>query len=224
MSNIEEEEEKIIPPEPTWRMRQWFPEIGEEALARLRIFHLELLRFNKSMALISRRTEVHADLMHFADSVIASKHLLQHSNAERIFDIGSGNGLPGLVIAALDPKRQIVCIDSNAKKTEVIRHLAQKMHLENVAVGQTRLEDMKDNVIECAISRGFASISKTLLLARKPMAKDGVYYHMKGTNWVREVAEIPSQICSFWSPKLVADYYLPEGGHKLSLVVTSRLK
>lgn len=224
MGILEEDEKKIIPREPTWRMRQWFPELGEEALSRLRIFHLELLRFNKSMALISRRTEVHADLMHFSDSVIAAKHLLGACSAERIFDIGSGNGLPGLVIAALDPTRQVVCIDANAKKTEIIRHLAQKMRLDNVAVGQTRFEDMKEGVIECAVSRGFASISKTLLLARKPMAKDGVYFHMKGTNWVREVADIPTQICSFWSPKLVADYYLPEGGHKLSLVVTSRLK
>ncbi len=223
MNNFEENE-KVIPAEPTWRLKQWFPELGEEALARLRIFHLELLRFNKSMALISRKTEVHADLMHFADSVIAAQHLLKVTQSERVFDIGSGNGFPGLVIATIDPRRQVVCIDSNAKKTEVIRHLAQKMRLENVAVGQTRFEDMKEGIIECAISRGFASISKTLLMARKPMAKNGVYFHMKGTHWVREVADIPSQICSFWSPKLVADYYLPEGGHKLSLVVTSRIK
>lgn len=223
MSNIQENQ-KIEVPEPTWRIREWFPELGDETLSRLRIFHLELLRFNKSMALISRKTEVQADLLHFADSIIAAKQILKSTKSQRIFDIGSGNGLPGLIIAALDTARQVVCVDSNAKKTEAIRHFAQKMHLSNVAVGQTRFEDMKEGIIECAVSRGFASISKTLLMARKPMAKDGVYFHMKGTTWVREVAEIPTQICPFWSPKLVADYNLPEGGHKLSLVVTSRIK
>ena len=217
-------EEKVIVQVPQWRLRKWFSGLDEDILAQLRIFHLELLRFNKSMNLVSRKSEQSADLMHFADCIIAAKHIFETTDAKRIFDIGSGNGLPGLILAALDPAREIVCIDSNAKKTEAIRHMAQKMKLSNVVVGQARFEDMKEGIIDCAVSRGFASIAKTLLIARKPMAADGVYFHMKGTNWVREVAEIPSQICPFWSPKLVADYYLPEEGHRLSLIVTNRLK
>lgn len=224
---MEDQDDKDLrpePPQPSWRMRHWFPELGEEALSRLRIFHLELLRFNKSMSLISRRTESEADLHHFADCVIAGRHLLERTKAPKIFDIGSGNGLPGLVIATLDPSREVVCIDSNAKKVEVIRHLARKMHLENVSAKQVRLEELQEGEIECAVSRGFASIAKTLLLSRKPVATNGDYFHMKGSSWVREVGDIPSQICSFWSPKLVSDYHLPEGGHLLSLIVTSRLK
>jgi 16S rRNA (guanine527-N7)-methyltransferase len=212
-----------IPHEPLWRVRNWFPELDHEKLAQLRIFHLELLRLNKSMNLISRRTESSADLYHIADGIIATRYVFGVSSAPTIFDIGSGNGIPGLILATLAPDRQIVCVDSNGKKAEAIRHFSTKMGLKNVAVGQTRLEDMKEGIIECAISRGFASIAKTLLLARKPMAPTGVYFHMKGTSWVREVGEIPSQIFSYWSPKLVADYYLPEEGHQLSLVVTNRI-
>lgn len=219
-----EPKEAPEPAAPLWRVRSWFPDLGEDKLAQLRIFHLELLRLNKSMNLVSRRTEAYADLHHIADGIIAAQHILKVSSSASIFDIGSGNGIPGLIIAVQAPERKIICIDSNGKKTEAIRHFATKMGLKNVTVGQTRLEDLEEGTIECAVSRGFASIAKTLLLARKAMAPNGVYFHMKGTSWVREVGEIPSQICSFWSPKLVADYYLPEEGHQLSLVVTSRIK
>lgn len=172
--------------------------------------------------LISRRSVGDADRVHFADGINASRLVFENTKSRHIFDIGSGNGIPGLVMAALDPERIVYCVDSNSRKCEAIRHFADKMEISNIKVYNARLEDLGDDVIECAVSRGFASISKSLLLARKSVVKGGVYFHMKSSSWPNELGEIPTQMFRHWSASGNFDYVLPESNQKMTVVVTKK--
>ena len=68
------------------------------------------------------------------------------------------------------------------------------------------------------MTRGFAPISKAILMLRKQVKRGGEVYFMKSEEWATEVANIPSQLCSFWVPSLVSEYRLPIGEVKFSVV------
>lgn len=206
-----------------WRIREWFPKLSDEVSGKLKAFHYELIHFNGRINLISPRTERFADLIHFADSIMAAEVILAHTNKPEIYDIGSGNGIPGLVMAVLAPERKFVLIDKDARKIEFLKHCIARLSLKNASALQTRFEDIPDGAVTCAVSRGFASLSKALISARKACGLGTDYYHFKADSWVREVAEIPTQVCSLWSPELIKEYTLPDNGPKLAIVLTKKI-
>jgi len=173
--------------------------------------------------LISRRSELDADVTHFADSIFGGQIVLAATQAKTIYDVGSGNGLPGLILALMAPERKFVLLDKDERKAEFLKLMAGRLELANVKIICGNFEDLPEGSVECAVSRGFASLSKALLFARRPMAPKSEYYHFKGSTWVREVAQIPSQICAFWTPKLVQEYELPITHARMAIVVTNRL-
>ncbi|MCX7978379.1 MAG: class I SAM-dependent methyltransferase, partial [Bdellovibrionaceae bacterium] len=77
--------------------------------------------------------------------------------------------------------------------------------------------------VEHCVSRGLANISKSILLTRKIVKSGGVFYHMKGESWANEIADIPTQLCSIWSPALVKEYRLPVGEARFALVKTTKI-
>ena len=205
-----------------WRVPEWFAHLSDLQLEQLRVFHVELISFNGRINLISPRSERNADIMHFADCISASEALLASTSEQEIYDIGSGNGLPGIILAILDPTRKVVLIDKDARKIEFLKHVAGKLNLKNALPVHTRIEDLPETSIKCAISRGFASIGKALVACRKAAAPGMEYYHMKSESWVTEAAEIPPQICSYWQPQLDKKYTVPANLASMHLILTKR--
>lgn len=205
-----------------WRIPEWFAHLSDVQLEQLRVFHVELISFNGRINLISPRSERNADIVHFADCISACEALLSSTQEQEIYDIGSGNGLPGIVLAILDNSRKVIMIDKDARKIEFLKHIAAKLGLKNAVAIHSRVEDLPDGSIKCAISRGFASIGKSLVACRKAAAKGMQYYHMKSDSWVTEAAEIPPQICSYWQPQLVKKYSLPANLASMHLILTNK--
>jgi 16S rRNA (guanine527-N7)-methyltransferase len=206
-----------------WRVPQWFPDLADPIQAKLKEFHVELLKFNLKLNLISRTTERDADEVHFADSIFGSRMVLAASSDKSFVDIGSGNGLPGIVLAILAPEREFNLVESDGRKAEFLKHVIHKLGIKNTQVASVRFENMKILGGTAGISRGFASISKTLLLSNRVFTKGSNFYHFKGSNWAREVAEIPAQLMSFWTPELVGEYSLPVGQARRGIVVTKKV-
>jgi 16S rRNA (guanine527-N7)-methyltransferase len=206
-----------------WRIDQWFPKLAPETHASLRTLHKELLFFNSKINLISPKTVKTADLTHIADGILGSQAVLQRASSEEIYDIGSGNGIPGIVLAILAPSKKFILVDSDTRKIEYLRHCISRIGLRNCTVLCSRLEDLPAGTIRCAASRGFASISKTLLLARRASADNCEFYHFKGPAWSSEVASIPSQIMAAWAPIHACDYPLPLGESIMSIVLTKKI-
>lgn len=207
-----------------WRIDAWFNDLSPTEKVLLKKYFDELIRVNKAINLISAKTIALADLLHFADSILASRVVAaQLPSGATIFDIGSGNGLPGIIFSILYPKFSVVLVESDQKKTEFLKQIISFLDLKNVSLKSLSVESLPDSSIEFGMSRGFASISKSILLTRKLFKNDGVFFHLKGDQWGLEVAEIPTQLCSVWSPALVADYKLPTTNIKLSVVKTTKI-
>lgn len=205
-----------------WRLAEWFPELTQQQLAKLKLYHEELLKGNKAINLIGVKTISHADAIHFADSILASREILKITNINPLHEIGVGNGFPGLVMSILNPDIQITLVVPDAKKAEFVTTLAGQMGLKNLKVLNTSLEKLPEASLQFVVCRGLASISRTILALRKPVRKGGTVFHMKGEEWFKEVSEIPTQLCAYWRPALLSEYRLPIGEVNFSVVRTDK--
>jgi 16S rRNA (guanine527-N7)-methyltransferase len=205
-----------------WRMSEWRPELPEDQMERFKAFHGELLKFNARVNLISKNTERESDELHFADCLMASEVIMKLPLPKRVFDIGSGNGFPGLIFPIVDQKREYVLVESDSRKCEFLKHMIAVLKLKNVSVLNVRFETLSTLGIEAAVSRGFASIAKTLLACNKVFGKGAQFIHLKGANWSSEIAELPSQLISVWQPELVGEYFLPVSQARRAIVVTQK--
>ncbi len=207
-----------------YRVKEWFPDISAPIHDQLRLMYDEMLKSNKALSLISSKTIAHADLIHFSDSIMGCRAIYgSHPNLTEIFDIGSGNGFPGLVFALLYPKVVVKLVESDSKRCEYLKHLVSILRLANVQILNQTVETLPANSVKVAMARGFANISKSILLGRKFQPSGGIFYHFKSEEWGIEVAQIPTQLCSIWVPSLAAEYTLPVGGVKFAVVKTVKI-
>lgn len=206
-----------------WRIDQWFPDLNPEVRAKLKAFHGELLKFNKTVNLIGVKTIPFADAIHFADCIMATRSINQSTKLTEIHDFGSGNGFPGIVIAIMNPQTKVSLVEFDTKKAEFLKHAVTELGLKNAEVLIRNVEALKEGSVKTAISRGFAPISRSLLVARKLIPDGGSYYHMKSEEWATEIADIPTQLCSYWQPGLLAEYKLPVGEVRFAVVKTEKI-
>lgn len=207
----------------SWRVPEWFPGIDSDKLSKLEAYFKELLRFNKAINLVSPNSLRSADRDHFADCILACDYISEAINGRKVFDLGSGNGLPGIVLGIMFPEVQVVLVDSDTKKVEFIKHVIDHLDLLNVQAMVARIEELAPGTIECAVSRGFASLPRAMMLTRKLFVQGGDYFHMKGDGWATEFASIPSQLCQFWDPQAYCEYSLPEKNNRMAVVKTTKI-
>jgi 16S rRNA (guanine527-N7)-methyltransferase len=205
-----------------WRLPEWIKTLPADRMDLLKSYHAELLKFNAKVNLISKNTEREADELHFADCVLASEIVFKYDLPKKVFDIGSGNGFPGLVFGILDQSREYILVESDSRKVEFLKHAINVLKLKNVVALNVRFETLASMSIEAAVSRGFASIAKTLLFSNKIFEKDALFLHLKGSNWSSEIAGLPSQLISVWHPELLGEYSLPGSQSRRAIVITQK--
>ncbi|MGE4131371.1 MAG: 16S rRNA (guanine(527)-N(7))-methyltransferase RsmG [Bdellovibrionales bacterium] len=206
-----------------WRINKWYPELDPRVAKMAEAYHSELIKFNLKVNLISRNTEREADENHFADCLMGCQLIVNSGIEGPVFDIGSGNGLPGLILAIMAPKAEVHLVESDTRKGEFMKHVIHFLGLENAKVLNLRLESLKKAELNAATTRGFATITKTLLSCNASFLKGGRIFHFKGPSWSREVAEIPSQIISQWKPELLGEYSLPNTQVRRVVVCTTKI-
>ncbi len=148
----------------------------------------------------------------------------QHTKSSEVYDFGTGNGFPGIILAVLYPQIRVILVESDRRKAEFLKHSAHLMGLTNVHVLVGRVEGIADGSVSAAICRGFANLSKTLLISRRAFAVGGGLYSLKGPEWSYEIASLPEQICSTWNTQLLGEYRLPDTDIDHSVVVAIKTK
>jgi 16S rRNA (guanine527-N7)-methyltransferase len=206
-----------------WRVNNWFPSLDPSTLNTLKALFSELQKYHLSLNLVSPRSMPVADVVHFADSILGSQSIYKNGKVQdEIYDFGSGNGFPGLVFAILYPQIVVKLVDIDSRKCEYLKAVSHKLGLRNVQVLNIQADKLPSGSVKFGMSRGFANISKSVLMLRRVFAPQGVYFHFKSEEWPKEVAEMPTALCSYWSPELLSDYRLPVGEVKFSIVKTIR--
>jgi 16S rRNA (guanine527-N7)-methyltransferase len=128
--------------------------------------------------------------LHLLDSLAISPYL----EGERILDIGSGAGLPGIPLAIANPDKNFVLLDSNGKKTRFLFQVKVALELSNVEVVDARVDEYLStpdtgefSLITC---RAFSSLSSIVKMIEKPLASGTKLLAMKGVYPHHEIAEL----------------------------------
>ena len=116
--------------------------------------------------------------------------------APRLLDVGSGAGLPGVVIAICCPNITVHCVDTVAKKVAFIQQAVVSLKLPNLRGVHARVESLKDGY-DVVSSRAFASLLDFTNWSGAALAPHGVWMAMKGKQPVDELAVLPPDVRVF---------------------------
>jgi 16S rRNA (guanine527-N7)-methyltransferase len=113
----------------------------------------------------------------------------------QVLDVGSGGGLPGVVLAILAPAWTITCVDAVAKKATFIKQVATELKLNRLRGVHTRVEALRQpGGFHLITSRAFASLADFVQLTRPLLAPAGVWMAMKGKDPADERAALPAGV------------------------------
>jgi 16S rRNA (guanine527-N7)-methyltransferase len=165
--------------------------LDDAGMTRL-LAYLDLLqRWNGTYNLTALRDPEEMLVQHLFDCLAVIQPLRQKmGDAGRLMDVGSGGGLPGVVIAALCPSWQVVCVDTVGKKAAFIQQVAVELGLRNLRSEHARVEQLALPSFDVITSRAFASLADFARLTRRHLGKQGVWMAMKGKRPDDEIAAL----------------------------------
>jgi 16S rRNA (guanine527-N7)-methyltransferase len=164
------------------------------------IDYLQLLqRWNATYNLTSVRDVDQMLTQHLADclAVVGPLRSQVGDRMARVLDVGSGAGLPGVVVAVLDPQIQVTCVDAVGKKAAFVQQVAAELRLANLRARHARVEAVDDAPFDVVTARAFATLADLTRLTRRHLAADGVWMAMKGKTPDDEIAALPGDVAVF---------------------------
>jgi len=154
----------------------------QQLLRYLSLIH----KWNRIYNLSAIRDSIESVKKHLLDS-LSIIHFVQPG---LLLDVGSGAGLPGIVIAIMKPETKVFVLDSVGKKCRFMQAVKSELALENLIVVNSRIESFKPKKAFSQItSRAFAEASKTIQLTKHLLEENGRYLLMKGSNIEEEDAD-----------------------------------
>jgi 16S rRNA (guanine527-N7)-methyltransferase len=160
--------------------------LTDEQVRQLLDYHALINKWNKVYNLSAIRDPLESIKKHFLDSF----SILEFIKPGLLLDVGSGAGLPGIIIAIMKPKTNVFVIDSVGKKCRFMQTVKTELGLENLTVINTRVESFNyPESFSQITSRAFASAIDTVNKTKHLIANDGRYLLMKGDNIALENIE-----------------------------------
>jgi 16S rRNA (guanine527-N7)-methyltransferase len=129
-------------------------------------------------------------------------HSMGLDESIHLLDVGSGAGLPGVVLAICCPAMAVHCVDTVAKKAAFIQQAAVSLKLPLLRGIHARVESLTEPYA-IVTSRAFASLADFTLWSKGVLADQGVWMAMKGKNPEAEVAQLPADVAMFHVEPLV---------------------
>lgn len=138
---------------------------------------------------------------HLLDSLAAvaplQKHLQSRGlSAPSLLDVGSGAGLPGVVLAICCPTLAVTCVDTVGKKAAFIKHVALALGLPNLSGLHARVETITQP-FDVICSRAFASLADFTGWSQAALSPSGVWMALKGKHPAEELAMLPPDVAMF---------------------------
>lgn len=180
--------------------------------SKLAAYMVMLAHWNSTFNLTALRDPQDMLTHHLSDCLAVLKPLGRHlaqarpvlemdSGADKqaplhLLDVGSGGGLPGVVLAICCPHVQVSCVDTVGKKAAFIRQVAAELRLPNLRGEHARVEQLK-GCYDVITSRAFASLLDFVTLTQGIMAEGAVWMAMKGKQPDGELAQLPASIDVF---------------------------
>ena len=163
---------------------------------KLLIYKDLLVKWNKVFNLISGKGIDEIVTHHFLDCLAVVPFI----EGKNVLDVGSGAGLPGIIIGLCYPEKNITLVDSVGKKTTFLKQTCAELNLSNITIINKRVEDITINkLFDSIIARAFSEMQVLIDLTRHLIEDKGAWYGMKskkfneeeiGTNFVVEKRDI----------------------------------
>ncbi|MHA7881261.1 MAG: 16S rRNA (guanine(527)-N(7))-methyltransferase RsmG [Saccharospirillum sp.] len=162
--------------------------LAEDAIERLLAYHGLLAKWNRAYNLTSVRDPQAMIARHLLDSL----SVLPFVRPASLLDVGTGPGLPGMVLALVQPDHPVTLLDSNGKKTRFLTQVKMELGLTQVEVVHSRLEQWQPGHGFAQItSRAFATLAEMVAKSAHLLAPGGRFLAMKGLYPHDEIAALP---------------------------------
>lgn len=172
---------------------------------RLLAYQALILKWNRVYNLTAVRDPSDMLTHHLLDSLAVLPPLRRHlaGRPARLLDVGSGAGLPGVVLAALELSLDVVCVDTVGKKASFIQQAASELRLPNLASRHARVESLELPGFDLITSRAFSSLVDFVNLSRHLLKSGGAWLAMKGKHPQAEIDALPADVTVFHVEQLV---------------------
>ena len=185
--------------------------ISNEQADRLTRYCDLLQRWNAVYNLTSLKDVDQIFTRHLLDClavVMPLRRKLEQADTVRMLDAGSGAGLPGLVIAIMEPEIDVVCVDTVGKKVAFLQQAVVELALQNVSPQHARVERFDQRDFDVVTSRAFASLPDFVRLTRSALAPSGIWMAMKAKTPVDEISAV-SEIASVFHVEQIRNPEFP---------------
>ncbi len=180
--------------------------LSSEQLAQLLAYHQLLVKWNQAYNLTAVRDPLEMVRRHLVDSLSILPYLQDLPTGSRVLDVGSGGGMPGVMMAIMRPDLQLAMLDSNGKKTRFLSQVKLSLALSFEVLHQ-RLEHYQPeqgyDLISC---RAFSSLPDLVNWSQQCLQPEGAWLAMKGQAPSEELANLPSHVVLDWLQPLQVPY------------------
>jgi len=173
-------------------IRKGIAELGikstEKQIQAFFIYLEELKKWNRAHNLTALKTDREIIIKHFLDSLLFIKVL--PCDVQTIADVGSGAGFPGIPLKIIKPHLKVFLIEPTKKKAVFLRHICNKLGLEQIEIIEKRIEDIDDIKVDAALTRALFSIDDFVKKAGGILNQNGVLILSKGPKIEEELKKI----------------------------------
>jgi len=173
--------------------------LSDTQLDQLLAYLALIQKWNKVYNLTAVRDPSAMLTQHLVDSLSLIPALRRQAAGKplRLMDVGSGGGLPGVVVAICEPSIDVTCVDAVGKKATFIKQVAAELGLKNLHGEHSRVEALGVAPFDLITSRAFASLLDFTTLTRQHLKPGAIWLAMKGQHPTEELAALPSDLDVF---------------------------
>lgn len=201
--------------------------ISETEIENFKIYMELLLEWNEKINLTAITNEDDMILKHFIDSLTIKKYM---SENEKIIDIGTGAGFPGIPLAIMNKNNEITLMDSLNKRIVFLNDVINKLKLTNVKAIHSRAEELARNKTyrekyDVAVSRAVANLSTLVEYMLPFVSVGGKCICMKGPNIEEELKNAKNAIKELGGEIIkIENFKLPESDNERNIVIIKKIK
>ena len=162
--------------------------LSDEQQLQLLCYLQQLLFWNKAYNLTAIKDDQQALIKHIFDSL----SIVPFLPAGDLLDIGTGAGLPAVIVAICQPQRAVTALDSNQKKIRFIKQITSELGLKNLTPVASRIE-AHAGTYQVITSRAFASLVDFVTHSQSKLADNGIICAMKGVEPVDEIQALQNE-------------------------------
>lgn len=191
--------------------------LSEEQVEKMMAYLALLVKWNSVYNLTSIREPAEMVKQHLLDSLSAVHAFTQ---AKNVLDVGSGGGLPGIILAIVFPQTSISMIDTVNKKTAFLTQVKAELKLKNVTVHTGRVELLKvEHLFDVITSRAFSELNNFVNWSHHLLAEEGRFLAMKGVSPTQEIERLPAG----WEVEHIETLKVPSLDVERHLVIVKKI-